>query len=619
VGGVAERQEGGAVSERVRESAGTVTRPLTLEPAPAKHPDAMAPLLGLLDELLGQTRAAARADLTARLGMSRARVADPRVRLVVVGEPENGMSTLVNGLVGATVSPVDSPIGVPVIAEYGAQPSATVVRSVDGRTERHPMDPLHPGPALAAEGVIRAEFVQPSSFLAEGFVVMDAPGAPADTPTTWSLIAAADAVLYVVEAKADLTLEQIALLQRIHQVCPTVVCVLNKIDLYPNWMQVQQRNRKLLDAAGLGFAVAPISGELHLRVAGDQPRDLESGVPQLIDHLREYVLGRADAVAREAAVHDIRTITDHLALALRAEAETLRDPRRFGEITERLRATRSEADELRQRSATWQVTLADGCGELMADIEHDLRNRLRILIRTAETEIGKRDPAPGWREFGADLDARICEAVEENFVIAHYRSVELAEQVAAKFPTTGRDVPVPDLRLDNPGEVLEPVASLEPLGSAKVGVTQPVINVMRGSYGGLLMVGLLTSLLKMPLVNWYSGAAAALLGVNALWEDRKLRRERRQAEAKVAVARLMDDVVFQVGKESRNRLRGVQRTLRDHFTDLANQSLRSVDESLRAAEEAAAIHSPERRDRRLTEIEQTLVRLREIHENTDTV
>ncbi|WP_231508999.1 hypothetical protein [Nocardia sp. NRRL WC-3656] len=584
----------------------------------AKHPDEMAPLLAQLDELLDLTRAAGRADLTARLGMSRARVADPRVRLVVVGEPKNGMSTLVNGLVGSAVSATGSPVSVPVIAEYGPEATATLVRSLPGgRTERQPVDPLNPGPALSAAGVIRAEFTDPSPLLAEGFVVMDAPGASADAPTTWSLIAAADAVLYVSDAAAEYTPEQIALLQRIRQVCPTVVCVLNKIDRYSHWSRVQQRNRELLDAAGLGFAVAPISADLHLRAGDDHRRDIESGVPQLIDHLRGYVLARADAVAREAALRDIRTITDHLGLALRSEAETLRDPQRYTAITDQLRIARAEADDLRHRSANWQVTLADGCSELMADIEHDLRHRLRVLVRHAESEITKRDPARSWDEFGADLDSRICEAVEENFVVAHYRAVELAEQVTAKFPADSRDVPLPDLRLEDPGDVLEPVASLEPLDTAKVSFTSSLLNVMRGSYGGLLMVGLLTSLLKMPLVNWYSGAAAALLGINALWEDRKLRRERRQSEAKVAVARLMDDVIFQVGKESRHRLRAMQRMLRDHFTDLADQTLRSVDESLRAAEEAAAINSPESRERRLTEIERSMVRLREIRENAD--
>ncbi|MEV6099411.1 hypothetical protein [Nocardia sp. NPDC051981] len=588
-----------------------------------KNPDALGPLVDLLDRLLELTHASGRLDLSGRLGIARARLADPRVRLVVVGESKSGMSTLVNSLVGAAVSATEGQASVPVIAEYGPQPSATLVKASPGGTaQRTAVDPQAALAELDSGDVIRAEFTQPSPLLAEGFVVLDAPGAPAEAPATWSLIAAADAVLYVADSRAPFTPAQIEQLQRIQQVCPTVVCVLNKIDQYPQWPQVQQHDRQLLDDAGLAFAVAPASARLHEHAAasGDTQLDLESGVPQLLDHLRSYVLGRADAVAVEAAVRDIRLITDHLSLALRSEAETLRDPRRLTVITEQLRRTREEAEQLRQRSANWQVTLADGAGELMADTEHDLRHRLRSLIRDAEADIMKGDPVRRWADFGADLDAKICEAVEENFVIAHYRSVELAEQVAAKFPDSG--IPTPDLKLDNPGDVgavLEPVAALDNLDSAKHGVTQQVLTALRGSYGGLLMVGLITSLLHMSLVNWYSGGAAVLLGVNALWDDRKARRQRRQAEAKMAVARLMDDVIFQVSKESRYRLRAVQRSLRDHFTEIATATLRSVDASLRAAEEAATVHSGAGREARLTEIERSLVRLRDIREHADAI
>ncbi|MFI6046478.1 dynamin family protein [Nocardia sp. NPDC051321] len=591
-----------------------------LKAATVKHPDAMAPLIRILDELREMTRFAGRDDLGSRLSMVRARVGDPRVRLVVVGEPKNGMSTLVNSLVGASVSATDSDLSVPVIVEYGPEPTATLVRSVDGRTERQSVDPLDPGPAISGFGVIRAEFTQPSSLLADGVVVMDAPGARGADNTTWSMVAAADAVLYVTNAATELTVDQIAYLQRIQQICPTVICVLNKIDQFSHWSHTQQRNRELLDAAGLGFAVAPVSAELHRQagLSGNYQRDIESGVPQLIDHLRDYVVARADSVALEAAVQDIRLVSDHLGLTLRNEVESLRDPRMRAEITDKLVRARDDAEQQRQRTSNWQVTLVDGSTELMADIEHDLRHRLRSLVRDAEAEIMQHDPARRWKEFGTDLDARICEAVEENFVMAHYRSVELSEQVASKFLADNRAAPLPNMRLENPGEVLAAVQPLEPLESAKARVGQQFLSALRGSYGGILMVGLVTSILKMSLVNWYSIGAGVLLGINALWDERKNLKARRRAEAKVAVARLMDDVIFQVSKESRNRLRAMQRVLRDHFTEIAGDNAKQADEALRLAESAYQKYGDHSGDR-IKDVDGQLGKLRGLREQADSL
>ncbi|MFD3510358.1 hypothetical protein [Nocardia sp. NPDC058666] len=576
-----------------------------LQTATVKHPDVMAPVIALVDELRELVRSGGRNDLDARLGMVRARLSDPRVRIVVVGEPQAGMSTLVNSMVGSPVSATDGKPSVPVIVEYGQAPKATLVKSAPGgRVERVPVDPLNPLPALTSLGILRAEFAEPSPLLADGLVVMDAPGATAHEASAWSMIAAADVVLYAADAAAELTAAQLDYLRRVEQVCPSVVCVLTKIDRNPQWSLTQRRNRALLDGAGLNFAVAPVSGLLHHQATEkrDQQRDIESGVPQLIDHLREYVVAQADSVAVAAAARDIALITDQLTVTLRAESDTLRDPRRRAEITQRLAAARTAADQLRQRTATWQVTLVDGGSELSADIEHDLRHRLRSLVREAEAEITRTDPARKWNEFATELDARICEAVEENFVMAHYRAVELTEQVAAKFPPDNRTPPLPELRLTNPGDVLEPVQPLESLESAKAGVGQQLLTALRGSYGGILMVGLATSLLGMSLVNWYSAGAGVLLGVNALWDDRKNRKQRRQAEAKVAVARLADDVIFQVGKESRNRLRALQRALRDHYTEIAAEVGRTADEALRAAEETGLRYG-DHRELRITEID----------------
>ena len=54
--------------------------------------------------------------------------------------------------------------------------------------------------------------------------------------------------------------------------------------------------------------------------------------------------------------------------------------------------------------------------------------------------------------------------------------------------------------------------------------------------------------------------------------------QRRQAEAKQAVRKHIDEVTFQVGKDSRDMLRHTQRQLRDHFSALAEEVSTSIAE-----------------------------------------
>ena len=63
------------------------------------------------------------------------------------------------------------------------------------------------------------------------------------------------------------------------------------------------------------------------------------------------------------------------------------------------------------------------------------------------------------------------------------------------------------------------------------------------------------------------------------------------------VRRYVDDVTFQVGKDSRDMIRGVQRDLRDHFTEQADQLKRSLAESLQSAERALRASKAEREAR----------------------
>ena len=114
-------------------------------------------------------------------------------------------------------------------------------------------------------------------------------------------------------------------------------------------------------------------------------------------------------------------------------------------------------------------------------------------------------------------------------------------------------------------------------------------------------------------MNPIAGGPGVVLGTKAYRDDKQVRLARRRADAKNAIRAFTDDVSFQVGKESKDRLRLIQRQLRDHFTEIAEQTLRSLDESLEATRQAATVQEQERR-RRIGELDTQVAELSRLRE-----
>ena len=71
-----------------------------------------------------------------------------------------------------------------------------------------------------------------------------------------------------------------------------------------------------------------------------------------------------------------------------------------------------------------------------------------------------------------------------------------------------------------------------------------------------------------------------------------------------------------VTKESRDRLKSIQRQLRDHYREIANQTTRSLNESLQATLAAAQLEETERNNR-IRELERQLNILRQVIDNAE--
>jgi dynamin family protein len=598
---------------------------------------------GELTEVVALARRAAtaydRPDLERRLGVVARAVADDRARVLVVGEFKAGKTELVNAVLGGRALPTDAhrATTVPTVCTHAEQAGVVLVRGVESAEGSGPSTEQQTvSPAALAEHVTEkgnpdnragwshAEATLPRPVLA-GLRLVDTPGAgglasPASV-STMAELPGADAVLVVADAGRELTAPELALIRTAAAVTPTVVVVLTRIDLHPHWRRIAEIDRGHLDQAGetlKAVRVLPTSAALALHAAedddlsADTARALlaESGIEELRRLLTEEVSDGREARRIRMAADEVLVACEQVASTFRAERDALADPRRADRIAAEVERSRRQAAALRDRAARWQQTLNDGVADLVSDIEYDLRDRLRSVVTDAEAALEDTDPAKTWEQFAPWLHQQVSAGVSTNVVWAEERTRWLAERVATHFAEDGAGV-LPPVTVgaspDGTAYAADPVGMLAAPDHEKFGFTQSLMIGMRGSYGGVLMIGMMTTLAGMALLNPFSVGAGLLLGSKTLVDERKRALRRRQGEAKQAVRRHVDDVIFQAGKNSRDMLREVQRTLRDHFTTTAEElerSLAATADAARAVEMDGA-----KRAARMADVEAELERV----------
>lgn len=608
--------------------AGLATTAEPAAPARASAPATSAQLVKLVEQGIQIVSEGERADLRKRLDQTLLRLKDPSIRVIVVGEFKQGKSKLINALVNAPVCPVDDDIAtsVPTVVRHGDPASASVLlpRADQDPNEEEQLErvPININDLAAyvsergnpgnAKKLVAAEVFLPRKVLAGGLTVVDSPGVgglgSTHTLTTLTALPTADAMLLVSDASQEYTEPEIRFLRQAMRITPSVVGVLSKTDLYPEWRRVAELDRGHLSQVSPEIPLIPVSSDLRLEATRLRDGELndESGFPALISHLRNEIVGKAERIQRRSVGQDLLSVSDNLRLSLQSELAALEDPAGTPAMIAGLEAAKLEADDLRKRSARWQITLNDGIGDLIADMEYDLRDRLRRIQRDAETAIDQGDPGPTWAAFTKWLEECTAAAISDTFVWTSERSQWLATQVAEHFSED--EVSLPVLRVSDTGDALDPVDDMPGMDDGHINPMQKVLIGMRGSYGGVLMFGLLTGIFGMALINPLSVGAGLLLGRKAYREDKEARLKRRQAEAKALVRRQLDDVVFQVGKQLKDRLRLVQRSTRDHFTEIAEEHHRSLSDSVSAAQKAATTYTLEK-DMRIREIKAELKRV----------
>ncbi len=591
-------------------------------------------LVELIDRATVECAEQQRADLHHRLRQIRNRVLDPAQFVLVVGESKQGKSELINAIVNARICNAGDDVTtvVPTVVRYADEPTALLVEQGGSQSPAQRSPALQGGPPTldrvpvpvekvrehldqaVSDGrpVARSEVSIPRGVLKNGLVLMDTPGVGSVTTsltaTTLAAVAEADALLMVSDATQELTTNELNFLREVTALCPNVALVQPKIDITPHWRKIVEVNRKHLTNAGIGGKIFPVSSTVRMQAAHAQNADLnaESGFPPLVEFLRTEMTNQHEQLTRRLVAHNVADALDQITDSLKTELSG-HSPRTAAETLLELESAQRRAEDLKRVTSRWQKALSDGIGELYADTEFDLRERCWAVLHQANETLDEADPNLVWEDFADWLQNALHESAEATFQWLNQRREQLCDHVSDHFLREHANL-IPHLEQVEPSDpsslVPDPKA---PRGSDYRRVDQ-VLTGLRGSYGGVLMFGLITSMTGLPLMNVVSISAGLLLGSKSLNEEKDARLKRRQSEARVSAQRYVENVVFQLNKEAKDSIRKTHRILHEHFTSITEDAQGKLSSAILDIKRAAE-HSAVERDQRARDIRTKLEEL----------
>jgi small GTP-binding protein len=391
--------------------------------------------LGLLDELLSLGEGLLADTPRRHLAAARARVAEDRFNLVVLGEFKRGKSTLINALLGRNVLPT------------GVVPLTSVVTTIaagdgdrlriyfeDGREQERPLGELaeyvtEAGNPANRLGVELAIVELDHALLRAGLELVDTPGIGSihshNTEVARGFLPRVDAALCVLDAGQLLSESERELLREAADRVPRMLLVINKIDH--------------LDQADRGVAVEFVRSALR-DLLGDAEVELfavsarrREGLAPLLARLRKVTAEERHALLLRSVGQLARSAAADTAQAARFESRAIELPldqlgsraEMFeGRIAE-LTAASAEAGDLLERGIERAVKQL--VNEPLEQYARSEQPRLRAELRKHLDELGAK-VSP--RELSSDLEGWIDATVRAEFerVVARFEAA-IAEQL----------------------------------------------------------------------------------------------------------------------------------------------------------------------------------------------
>lgn len=551
-------------------------------------------------DLAAQAAAAmGRDDLSRRIANAKVRLRNPDATIAVVGEFKQGKSSLINALLGESICPVDDDIATSTltILRYAEEPRVVAweVENGERRKREYGLADL-PGLVMEQSGPAsrRLELVEvylPNPLLERGVTVVDTPGAngirPGYTAIVLGYLQAVHGAIFVTDASSPLTHEELAFLKGAAETAPATVVALSKTDMFPHWREVHAANGDLLETAGLAVECVPVSSALREAALAGRDADLngESGFPALIQFLEVKVVRRMTAIAVGGVLDAAVVSLGEMQVATRTGLEARLSP---GTMEERLQASReakARLDRLRQGNARWPTVMNDGLTELVARVDHRFRRRMRDLQRHAEDEIAKGDPKTAWAGLTVYVREQAAEGARDVVREMEAGADGVAQQVTSLLAE--EDFLIGSAVGSRPALDLSNYWAPRPLSMPSVASTVGMgLSGLRGSQGGLILLGVMTGLAGIALSTGVLLGVAAVFGGKQVLDERKRQVAVRRQEARTAIRQFLDEAEFEVNKALRDLSREQNRRLRDHYNERISERIRTCTETVATLERA---------------------------------
>jgi hypothetical protein len=457
--------------------------------------------------------------------------------------------------------------------------------------------------------------------LEHGIVLVDTPGAGGlaggYANAVLAFLPMADGVIFVTDASSELSAPEVEYLLQARERCPTVIVAVTKIDLYPEWRRIVALNQAHLAQSGVDAPVTPVSSLLRSIALErkDRAMNQESGMPALLKTIKSEILERTEDNAQRDGLRVVAAAAAQMSAGFQTELDLLQDGGDTAEALANLELAREQLNHLRNHGARWSTVLNDGFAVLTSDVDYQFRSTMRALLRDLEDELEKIDPAGQWEELAARVQTAVTQATDDAFQRIDDGALRLRDEIAAllqdELAQLNRTA-LPELALDI-GR-LWPDRKIETSGPA--GKVFKGLSAMRGSYMGLLMAGMLGSLLGIAVIGPVLIGAGLLFGGRQFFEERKRDLQRRRQQSRQFIRQFVDDVQFEIGTKIRDTTRDLQRELRDYFTERVTELSHTYSVTIQNVQQALQ-QDQGTRAARVTELRTRIDKLSELQRRVE--